>query len=137
MSALLWQNWPAILVASFTGFVLGGLWYGPLFLKPWLQASGMTMERGKAQNKLVVFGLAWLANLVAASGLRLFMGAHHGVLVGVQIGLAGALVFILTALTVIYLFESRSLKLWLINGGYQLVNFAAMGAILGAWPVPG
>ena len=137
MSALLWQNWPAILVASFTGFVLGGLWYGPLFLKPWLQASGMTMERGKAQNKLVVFGLAWLANLVAASGLRLFMGAHHGVLVGVHIGLAGALVFILTALTVIYLFESRSLKLWLINGGYQLVNFAAMGAILGAWPVPG
>ena len=137
MSALLWQNWPAILVASFTGFVLGGLWYGPLFLKPWLQASGMTMERGKAQNKLVVFGLAWLANLVAASGLRLFMGAHHGVLVGVHVGLAGALVFILTALTVIYLFESRSLKLWLINGGYQLVNFAAMGAILGAWPVAG
>ena len=27
----------------------------------------------------------------------------------------------------------RSLKLWLINSGYQVVAYTAMGAILGVW----
>ena len=30
-------------------------------------------------------------------------------------------------------FEMRPLKLFLINAGYQTVNFSAMGVILGAW----
>jgi hypothetical protein len=37
------------------------------------------------------------------------------------------------ALGVTYLFEHRSLKLFLINAGYQVVTFTVMGAILGAW----
>jgi hypothetical protein len=37
-------------------------------------------------------------------------------------------------LGVIYLFEQRPFKLWLIDAGYQVVNFAAMGAVIGAWP---
>jgi hypothetical protein len=32
---------------------------------------------------------------------------------------------------VIYLFEGRPFKLWLINGGYQAVTLAAIGAVLG------
>jgi hypothetical protein len=43
------------------------------------------------------------------------------------------LTFISTALGVIYLFEARSLRLWLINAGYQVVIFSVMGTILGAW----
>ena len=73
MNSLATLNWLAVLVASLTGFVLGGLWYGPLFLKPWLHASGMTLERGRQQNKLQVFGLAWLANFIAAAGVGVFM----------------------------------------------------------------
>ncbi len=29
-------NWWAILVATVVAFVLGGLWYGPIFGKAWL-----------------------------------------------------------------------------------------------------
>ena len=32
------------------------------------------------------------------------------------------------------LFEQRPIRLWCINAGYHVVNFAAMGAVLGAWP---
>ena len=137
MNSLATLNWLAVGVASLTGFVLGGLWYGPLFLKPWLRASGMTMERGRQQNKLQVLGLAWLANFVAAAGVGLFMGHHHGALFGAHLGLLCGFVFTATSLAVVYLFESRPLQHWLINASYLLVNFAAMGTVLGAWPASG
>jgi hypothetical protein len=41
--------------------------------------------------------------------------------------------FVAMAFGITYLFESRPLKLWLINAGYQTVVFTIMGAILGAW----
>ena len=31
-------NWLAVLAATVAGFMLGGLWYGPLFGKAWLAA---------------------------------------------------------------------------------------------------
>ncbi len=37
------------------------------------------------------------------------------------------------AMRVTYLFEARSMKLFLINAGYHAVSFIIMGAILGAW----
>ena len=38
-------NWLAVLVAALSTFILGGLWYGPLFGRTWMRASGMTEER--------------------------------------------------------------------------------------------
>ena len=37
------------------------------------------------------------------------------------------------SLGVIYLFEQRPLKLWLVNSGYQVVTYTVMGAVLGVW----
>jgi hypothetical protein len=82
----------------------------------------------------VTFGGAYALNLVAASGIALQNGAHTGWMFGLHVGLMGAFFFIAPALGVIYLFEQRPFKLWLINAGYQIVNFSAMGAVIGAWP---
>jgi Protein of unknown function (DUF1761) len=125
-------NWLAILVAALSGFVIGGLWYGPLFQKPWMQASGV--KKGGDSNPVVVFGGAYVLNLVAAIGIAMLMGGSHGWLLGTHTGLAAGFFFVAAALGVIYLFEQRPLKLFFINAGYQIVNFAAMGAIIGAWP---
>jgi hypothetical protein len=43
------------------------------------------------------------------------------------------LTFVAMALGVTYLFEFRSLRLWAINAGYEVVVFSVMGVILGAW----
>jgi hypothetical protein len=82
----------------------------------------------------VTFGGAYLLNLIAATGIALQNGAHTGWPFGLHVGLMGAAFFIAPALGVIYLFEQRPFKQWLVNAGYQLVNFSAMGAIIGAWP---
>ena len=35
----------ATLVATILGFVLGALWYGPIFGKPWMAAVGVSREQ--------------------------------------------------------------------------------------------
>jgi hypothetical protein len=123
-----------ILVAALSGFVIGGLWYGPLFQKPWMQATGMTKEKGAQANMAVTFGLAYVLNAIAAIGISLLLGPNRTWLLGAHAGLAAAALFVAAAIGVVYLFEQRPLKLFFINAGYQIVNFGVMGAILGAWP---
>jgi hypothetical protein len=128
-------NWLSVFVAALVSFVIGGLWYGPLFSKPWMAASGMSHEKGKLGNKPLIFGGAFVLNLVAAIGIAILLGANRSVLLGIHTGLFSSLFFVATSLGVIYLFEMQPLKLWLINAGYQVVTFSVMGAVIGAWPL--
>ena len=127
-------NFIAALVAALSGFVIGGLWYGPLFQKPWMRHTGMTKEKGAQVSMAFTFGMAYVLNVIGACGIAILMGEHRSLLLGAHTGLFAAFFFIASALGVIYVFEQRPLPLFLINAGYQLVNFTAMGAILGVWP---
>jgi hypothetical protein len=127
-------SWISILVAALSGFIIGGLWYGPLFQKPWMQLTGMTKEKGAQASMPVTFAGAYVLNLVGATGIAMLLGDHHGWAGGLHTGAFAGLFFVATALGVIHLFEQRPFRLWCINAGYQVVNFAAMGTILGAWP---
>ncbi len=125
-------NIAAVIAAAFVGFLTGGLWYGPLFGKAWMAASGMTEEKMRARSPARVYGLTLLLNLVAAASLGMFIGGGDLVF-GLFAGLMTGATFVSTALAVTYLFEDRPLRLWLINAGYQTLNFTVMGLILGAW----
>jgi hypothetical protein len=125
-------NWLAVIVAALAAFPLGMLWYGPLFMKPWMAETGVTEAQGRAANPLKLYGTVLILNLVAATSLAMFIGAndwHFGLFAGFMTGLT----FVATGLGVTYLFEFRSLKLWLINAGYQTLFFSIMGVIIGAW----
>ena len=125
-------NGLAVLAAALAGFVTGGLWYGPLFGKAWMKASGMTPEKVAARNPALVYGPTVLLNLVAALSLAMFVGGGD-LAFGTFAGFMTGATFVSTALGITYLFEARPLSLWLVNAGYQTLNFTVMGAILGAW----
>jgi hypothetical protein len=127
-------NWLAVIVAAASGFVIGSLWYGPVFGKVWMRLTGMTKEKGAQANMAVTFGGAYVLNLIAALGIATVSVDHAGVMFALHVGLLGAFFFVAPALGVIYLFEQQPFRLWLVNAGYQVVNFTAMGAIIGAWP---
>ncbi len=129
-------NWLSALVAALTGFVIGSLWYGPpLFQKAWMRLTGITKEQGSKASIPLTFGGAYVLNFIGAAGLAALFGPERvGALCGALYGASVGLFFIATALGVIYLFEMRPFRLWLINAGYQVANFAAMGAVVGAWP---
>ena len=124
-------NYLAVLLAALSAFLLGGLWYSVLFARQWQALTGQSEEKLKSGNPALIFGGAFLLNLVAAYVLAMFVGRtdlKFTTLAGFAIGLC----WVTTSLGVGYLFERRPLGLWLINGGYVTLQFTAMGAILGA-----
>lgn len=127
-------NYWAVLVAAVASFFLGGLWYSPaLFYKPWLRAAGLNEEQLRHGNMPKIFGVSLLLQLVAAFVLALFIGAEADIAFGATAGFMVGAAWVVTAFGVVYLFERRPLVLLLINGGYNVVVYSLMGAILGAW----
>lgn len=127
-------NFVAVIAAAVLGFVIGGLWYSPaLFSRLWAREAGMDESRLHGRNMAVVFGLALVCNLVMALNLAAFIGRGATAGFGAFAGLAAGLGWVAMALAVVYLFEARSIKLWLVNAGYQVVQFTAMGAVIGGW----
>jgi len=120
----------AILCSAIAAFVLGGIWYGPLFSKAWMKLTGMTEEKAKQGHPAKVFGLSFVAQLIIASAMAVLLAGKSGVLVGLIHGFMFGLCFVATSLATNDLFEQRPGKLWLINSGYHLVNFALVGAII-------
>jgi hypothetical protein len=120
-------------VVALAGFVVGGLWYGPLFSKAWMKASGVKPGNMSTAQTVRLFGSAYLLNVIIAFGLAMLIGNHHSLHGGLHTGFFVGVMFIATAIGVIYLYESRPLKLFLINAGYQVVNATVMGGLLGAW----
>lgn len=127
-------NYLAILVAALSTFVIGGLWYSPiLFVNVWMKELGLTTEKQKSASMLKVMGGSFLLSLFAAYNLSMMFGGKFSFEEGILYGFLTGFGFVSTALGTIYLFEQKTLKLFLINAGYQCVAFTVMGAIIAAW----
>jgi hypothetical protein len=127
-------NIPAVLVATLLGFAIGALWYSPLlFARVWMKEAGISEEQTRQAPMARIFGLAALATLVMAFNLAAFIGPKASLGFGLFAGAAAGLGWVAMSLGVIYLFEQRSLKLWLVNSGYQVVAYTLMGGLLGVW----
>ncbi len=125
-------NWIGIVIAAVSAFVLGFLWYSILFPKTWAKENGFTDDHNKGANMLKIFGGSFLLMLFAAFNLAMFIGKGAGIHFGLMAGFLAGLGWVFTFLGVIYLFERRSLKLFLINAGYSVISLSIMGVIIGA-----
>lgn len=125
-------NWLAVLAAAVSAFVLGGIWYGPLFLRAWSREAGIDMH-AKPAHPARVFGTAFVAALAAAVAFAWWLGPAPGLEHAVRHGLLAGLGIAATSFGINYAFAGRSFKLWLIDGGYHTLQFALYGIILGVW----
>jgi Protein of unknown function (DUF1761) len=125
-------NWLAVIVAALVPFLIGALWYGPLFAKPWSALTGVRRDTPGQNSMALTFGMSAVLNLIIATSLATFIGRTEWSF-GLVAGFAAGFTFVAMAFGITYLFESRPLKLWLINAGYQTVIFTVMGGIVGAW----
>jgi mannose/fructose/N-acetylgalactosamine-specific phosphotransferase system component IID len=138
---LMCVNLWAVLGSAAAAMVIGFLWYSPfLFAKPWMVAMGYDPNDkariAEMQKKAgPMYGISFLASMLSAFvlGKLIFHLAISTPLYGMKVGFAVWLAFVMTVQLTDKLFGNRPLTLFLINTGYQLVCYLAMGAILGRW----
>lgn len=127
-------NWYAVLTATVIVFLLGGIWYTPgLFGRPGIVAQDAEMFGGPSRRMDVIFVVAFIMQWTQATILAAILGPNSTVALGINVGLLIALFLVSTSIAFHYVFEKRPLSHLLINGGYHLVSFSIMGAIIGGW----
>jgi hypothetical protein len=129
-------NFPAIFVSALSSFVFGWLWYGPLFGKKWMVLNGFNREEMRKQKWLpfpLILGINYFSTVLAAFSLAMFLGAESDAVFGIFAGLMIAIFWIATSRLNDVLYERKPIGLFWINVGYNVVIYAIMGAIIGAW----
>ncbi len=131
----LYINHIAVFVCAIANLALGALWYSPvLFYKAWLNETKLTEEQLAKSNPVKTYGLAFVFSLIISYNLAFFLGDSNttpawGAAAGFLAGFGwSTLIF-----AIIALFEQRSWKYVLINGGFITVYFTLIGFILGIW----
>ena len=127
-------NWWAVIVSGIILMVLGAVWYSPfLFAKPWMRVTGRKMSEVGSPN--VGYAIAMIANLIIAYVLAVFVDkfgattASQGMMVAFWLWFG----FTASASAMNYVFEGKSIQLYAINMGQQLVGMLIIGGILATW----
>ena len=128
-------NYLAVIAAALVTFLVGGVWYSPLlFDKPWRGLNALSEAQMKAGHTGLIFGLSFLAALVGAFVLALFLaGPTTDAVAGLMAGLLVGVGWVATAMLTTFLFERRPLALWGIDAAYHVLTFGLMGLIIGLW----
>jgi hypothetical protein len=128
------MNLWAVLAAGVASMLLGAVWYSPvLFARAWMRESGVTEEKAAAANPLKTLGLAFVLALIGAAVFAAFLGPTPAPAFATAAGFAAGLCWVAGSFGINYLFEQRSPKLFLINGGYHTLQYTLIGLVLGLW----
>jgi len=130
-------HWIPVIIAAVANFVLGAIWYSPkVFGSMWVKEMGVDEEEmKKSANMVMILGGSFLLTLVSAITLGFIIrGAGHANLsAGIYAGFIVGLGFIFVTLWKHYLFERKSMRFLMINGGHDLLGFVLMGAVIGGF----
>lgn len=135
-------NYLAVFAAALLSMVIGSIWYGPLFGKPWMKLMGKTKEsmKGfKSSDMARLYGIQFVGSLVMAyvlSHLLTFAMNYlgtSGISAGVQTGFWTWLGLVAPVTLTSVLWEGKSWNLYLLNNGYYLLLLCSMGSLLALW----
>lgn len=128
-------NHIAVICCAVVNLLVGAIWYSPvLFYKAWARENKLTEEDLKKVNPAKTYGLTLVISLIINYNLAFFLGdAKTDAAWGATAGFLAGFGFSALIFAIVALFEQRSWKYILINGGYITVYFTLIGFILGAW----
>lgn len=130
------NNWLVVVVAALASFMLGWIWYGPLFSKPW--ASGMGYDTSNSDMKMPPLNLvlSYLMSFFMAMALSAIMaaGSVAGAGAALQMAFLLWLGIVATTYTLNQIYDSRPWRVWAVNVGYHLASMLLIALILAVWP---
>jgi len=127
-------NWIAVFGAALSGFVVGGIWYGPIMGKRWMGAVGISEEEIQEGSTGKLYLGAFVLSIIASWTLAHTFATYAVELsftVKVLTAMGVALGFLIPAIGTNYLFSQRSKELFLIDAMYWLLFYLAMGVVHG------
>jgi len=126
-------HWLGVIAAAVSAFLLGGLWYGPLFKRAWCREAGIDPDCAPKQHPARIFAIAFACSLAAAFVFAWFLGPQPALAEALHAGFMIGLAWVATSFGINYAFVQRSFRLWLIDAGYHVLQFTLYGLILGLW----
>lgn len=127
-------NFLAVLAAAVLVFLIGFLWYGPMFGKAWQREVGLTRDDLKDKNMALVFGPALVLMILMAIVIAAFLPEEpiwqDGLLLGGVLGVG----VVAASIGINYLFAGRSVALYAIDAGYLIIGLALLGTVIAWWP---
>lgn len=127
-------NWWAVLLAALGYFILGAVWFTPLFGRAWDAAIGYDRSQSRGRFPVSYYIVPFVGSAISTVviavlvGLLPVAGAVGGVGVGASVGLAIAAASMTNSLTP---HTPRPYVLGAITGGYHLVGCALAGVLIG------
>lgn len=122
-------------IGGIAAFLLGFAWYTAFFGKVWQAETGITDEEASKGIGLT-HGLALLMMIILSMGVNLIIGFHdpaeQTLVHGAFHGAMAALSFCVPAIAINYLYQKKSLKLFLIDAAYVVAFLALSGAVMAA-----
>jgi len=130
-------NWWAVIAATVSTFMVGGIWYSAsVFGKKWAKLVGITIkEMNSGEGMAETFTMTGIASLIASAvmGALMLATGTTGLLEGLLFGAVVGLAFRFGAHVTHNGFARRSKDLTWIDGLHDITAMAVVGAILGQW----
>lgn len=153
-------NFLALLLASVSTLAVGFVWYNPkVFGTIWMKESGMTEEKMKGTNMLLIFGMSFIYAFLISFILQMLVIHQFGAFGmiggdekkalpsyssfmadygtafrtfkhGALHGFITGIFFSVPLIGTNALYERRSFKYVVVTGGFWIVCFTIMGGIL-------
>ncbi len=132
-------NWLGVLGATLVSFIVGFLWYGPLFGKLWLKLSKIpaseiakNKQKGMAKPMILNFIGILITSFVFAQIINLLgiSSIGQGAVLGFWIWLG---FFASATMLNGTIWEGKPWSLYVLNSLYWLVNLKIMGILLVLW----
>ena len=121
-----------VAAAGIATFILGFIWYGPLFGKQWMQYRGVKEQNMKKEGMAKVMAGGLVTSLISAYVLGGFISTavSSDLMTALMVGFLAWFGFQATILAGSVLWENKPIGLFALNAAYQLSAALIMSAIL-------
>ena len=125
------MNWLAVVVATLAFFAVGAIWYTAVFGKIWQREVGLSDEQlTGGRNMMLIMGTCFALEFIVCltvGHMFDFLAPSDRAKMMIAVGLA--LGVMAPAIGINYLYQRKSLKLFLVDAGHFIVGMAAVGAV--------
>ena len=129
----------AIFVAAVLAFVLGGIYYGPLFGRTWERVNGYDRSEAELQRVRAAAPKAYVVSFVSflVMSAALTVLADYIVLSSpaqaLKLAILAFVGFVAPVGWIATAYAGRPWRAWLLDAGYQLLYLLAMSLVVVLW----